>query len=84
MPRLALLPEGSVPNDRSATFGKDDIPKLGDPPYDGKDDALPNQDPEHVSCNPSTILSWVKELVGFVCRMVKSSVQISAEETNRD
>jgi len=61
---LALLLEGSVGKGSSAAFGKDDIPKLGDPPYYGKDDAFPNQDTDHISGNLPTVLSWVKELVG--------------------
>jgi len=87
VPRLALLPEGSVPNNRSATFGKDDIPKPGDPPHDGKDDALSDQDPEHVSRNPSTILSWVKELVGVkvlgcVRDISQSNIQTNGENAD--
>ena len=58
--------------DRSATFGKDDIPKFGDPPYDGEDDAFPNQDTEHISGNLPTVPTRVEELVSFVRRAVKS------------
>jgi len=73
VPCLALLPEGSVRKGRSATFGKDDVPKLGEPVYDGKDDAFSDQDPEDISRNPATILSWVKKLVGFVRGTVESA-----------
>lgn len=62
---MILLLEGSVAKDGGATFGKDEIPKLGDPPYDGEDDAFADQDAEHVSGNEPTILSRVEELVGF-------------------
>lgn len=70
---LALLLEGSVGKGSSVAFGKDDIPKLGDPPHYGEDDAFPNQDTKDISGNFPTVLSWVKELVGFVRKMVKSA-----------
>jgi len=59
-----LLLERSVDKGGSATFSEDDIPKLGDPPYDGEDDAFPNQDTEYISGNPPTVLTRVEEFVG--------------------
>lgn len=62
-PRLALLSQRRPINNSSATVGKDDVPKFGDSPYDGEDDAFPDQDTEHISRNQSTVLTWVEELV---------------------
>ena len=60
-----LLLRENVGDDRGAAFGKDFVPELGKPPYDGEDDALSDQDTEDVSRNLSTIRSRVQELVGF-------------------
>lgn len=87
VPCLALLPEGSVRKGRSATFGKDDVPKLGEPVYDGKDDAFSDQDPEDISRNPATILSWVKKLVGVKvlgCVRYISQCNVQTDGENAD
>jgi len=63
---LTLLLRGNVAKNRGATFGKDFVPKLGDPPYDGEDDTFSDQDAEHISRNQSTIPIRVEECVSFV------------------
>ena len=69
--RLALLFQRSPINNSGATVGKNDVPKLGDSPYDGEDDAFPDQDTEHISGNQSTVFTWIEELVSFVDRIVE-------------
>jgi len=63
---LTLLLRGNVAKNRGATLGKDFVPKLSDPPYNGEDDAFADQDAEHISCNQSTIPIRIEELVSFV------------------
>lgn len=48
-----------------ATFGKNDVPELGNPPHNGEDDAFSDQNTEHIRRNQSTILARVEKFIGL-------------------
>ena len=52
---MNLLLGGKVGGDPGAAFGKYFVSEFGEPPYDGEDDALSDQNTENVTRNLSTI-----------------------------
>jgi hypothetical protein len=62
---VVLLSVGGVPRSRRATFGKDGIPELGNPPHNGEDDAFSDQNTKYIGRNQSTIPTRIEKLIGL-------------------